>query len=160
MATMHCQINSHSINKPHVGPSPRRQVERNGVERSAAQCSLVEHSESKLVVSIVVTVDGWAFKIQRGLANEAAGSLVANCGVSAMVGWPYLAGSMMSGGVCQTGVLTCGCLVPYCCLHGGAGECVCISWRMASQCACGTLRRVRASSCSARRMANQTASIA
>eukprot|EP00955_Chlamydomonas_euryale_P044246 352836-Chlamydomonas_euryale.AAC.15 len=36
-STMHCQTNSQSIKKPHVGPPPRREVERNGAQRSVAK---------------------------------------------------------------------------------------------------------------------------
>eukprot|EP00955_Chlamydomonas_euryale_P095738 364955-Chlamydomonas_euryale.AAC.23 len=44
---MHCQINSQSINKPHLGPPPRREVERtvwNGAERCGTERNGVERS--------------------------------------------------------------------------------------------------------------------
>eukprot|EP00955_Chlamydomonas_euryale_P074906 362161-Chlamydomonas_euryale.AAC.5 len=37
---MHCQMNSQSINRPHVGPPPRREL--SGTERT--QCSVVERA--------------------------------------------------------------------------------------------------------------------
>eukprot|EP00955_Chlamydomonas_euryale_P091196 364603-Chlamydomonas_euryale.AAC.1 len=40
-SNMHCQINSQSTIKIRVGPPPRREVERDGVERSRTECSAV-----------------------------------------------------------------------------------------------------------------------
>eukprot|EP00955_Chlamydomonas_euryale_P090409 364540-Chlamydomonas_euryale.AAC.4 len=46
----HALPNQQPIYKPHVGPLPRCEVERNGAERSATQCSAVKPNSLLLVV--------------------------------------------------------------------------------------------------------------